>query len=90
MQTSSEQQAHHVWMDASDHFGCGAVYRISLSWLQLPWPHPYRGQCISRKRASYCRSFYLSFLLVQCGGPSWRGSLVVVHSDNLGALAVVN
>ena len=48
------------------------------------------GRCIYRKRASYCRSFYLSFLLVPCRGPSWRGSLVVVHSANLGAVAVVN
>ena len=32
----------------------------------------------------------LSFLLVPCGDPSWWGSLVVVHSDNLGAVAVVN
>ena len=40
MQTSSVQMTYHVWTDASGHFGCGAVYPTSLSWLQLPWPQP--------------------------------------------------
>ena len=69
IQTSSQQLAHHVWTDDSSHFGCGAVYPTSPSWLQLPRAHPHLQGAVYLQEESICRSFYLSLLLVLCGGP---------------------
>lgn len=35
--SSSDQLAHHVWTDASGHFGCGVWWPSMGSWLQLQW-----------------------------------------------------
>ena len=68
IQTSSQQLAHHMWMDYSGHFGCGTVHPTSLSWLQLPWAHPHLQGAVHLQEESI-PSFYLLFLLVPRGGP---------------------
>ena len=72
-------------------FGCGAVYPTCLSWLQLPWPQPPLQGAVHFQEESILLQELLPIILA-CAtwGPSWQGSMMVVHSDNLGAIAVVN
>ena len=85
------RRAHHVWTDASGHFGCGAVYPDSRSWLQLPWPHnPSQGAMRLQEESILIQELLPIVLACAVWGPDWQGSSVIVHCDNMGAVAVVN
>ena len=48
----------------------GQCTPTSLSWLQLPWPHPpLQGAVHLQEESILLQDFYLSFLLVPRGGP---------------------
>ena len=85
------QPAHHVWTDASGSFGCGAVYPPAQWWLQLRWSEPSSQGGLQLHEQSILLQELLPIVLA-CAvwGPGWQGSSVVVHCDNLGAVAVVN
>ena len=87
----SEDPSHHLWTDASGQFGCGAVWPASLSWLQLPWPCPPKPGGLQLHKESILLQELLPIVLA-CAvwGPDWQGSSVVVHCDNMGAVAAVN
>ena len=92
MQTHGQgQPSHHIWTDASGHFGCGAVYPASQGWLQLPWPErSAQGARKLREESILLQELLPIILACAVWGPGWVGSMVVVHCDNMGAVAVVN
>lgn len=82
---------HQVWTDASGHFGCGAWWPSTGRWLQLRWQLAH-----TREWEALCEeSILLKELLpvvLACSvwGPSWQGSAVTFHCDNMGTVAVIN
>ena len=89
MQISSEQLAHHVWTDAFGYFGCGAVYPdFSFLVAAAMASSSLTGGSASPRGEHPTAGLLPIILACSTWGPSWLGSMVVVHSDNLGAVAV--
>ena len=81
--------AVHFATDASGQFGCGALWHSR--WLLLQWPLGFREGELNLREASITLKEVLPVILA-CAvwGPEWRGSAVVVHCDNLGAVDIIN
>ena len=87
----SGQASHHVWTDASGHFGCGAWWPATGSWLQLQWLQAHTKEWEALREESILLKELLPVVLAcSVWGPSWRGSAVTFHCDNMGAVAVIN
>ena len=86
-----QARAIHVWTDASGSFGCGAVVPVSGKWLQLAWPSAYSEDALHLGRESITFKELIPIVLA-CAvwGQEFAHMGVVVHCDNLGAVAVVN
>ena len=82
--------SHQVWTDASGHFGCGAWWPSTGSWLQLQWRQAHREWEALREESITLKELLPIVLACSVWGPSWRGSAVTFHCDNMGAVAVVN
>ena len=88
-ETSLTHITHHAWTDASGSFGCGALR--GTSWLLLQWPQAYRDAQQKLKEASITLKELLPVVLA-CAvwGREWANASVLIHCDNLGAVAVIN
>ena len=72
-------------------FSCGAVYPASQQWVQLQWPESYReGELTLREESITLKDLLPVVLACAAWGWRWRRSAVVVHCDNMGAVAAVN
>lgn len=83
------QASHECWTDASGRFGCGALW--GMQWLQMEWPTSYVERCRSLREASITLKELLPVVLA-CAvwGKQWADSMVLLHCDNEGVVAVVN
>lgn len=86
-----QSRATHIWTDASGSFGCGAIAMESKRWLQLAWPPAYvdAGSHLGRESITL-KELVPIVLACAVWGPEFANSSVVVHCDNMGAVAVVN
>ena len=71
-----------VYTDASGSFGCGAFWKHN--WLQFRWLGEWGGRNITLKE--------ILPVVLACAiwGQEWKGTTVVAHVDNQGAVAVLN
>ena len=64
---------------------------VEQSSLQLPWPHsPPWGAIQLREESILLQELLPIILACALWGPQWQGSSMVIHCDNMGAVAVVN
>lgn len=82
----------HVWTDASGSYGCGALVPHSGDWLQLQWPQSYARDGVRLREESITLKELLPIVIAGAiWGERWRRSAhVVMHCDNMGAVALVN
>ena len=82
---------HHIWTDASGHFGCGAICPLTGSWLQFPWPHHGAEGNVNLKQESITLKELLSIVFA-CAvwGNQWQRSMIIAHCDNQSAVEIVN
>ena len=91
MIAADQAQTNHIWTDASGSFGCGALNPMSKRWIQLAWPSSFSDRVLNLGGESISLKELFPIVLasaVWC--QDFRNSRVVVHCDNLGAVAVVN
>ena len=68
----SGQASHHVWTDASGHFGCGAWWPVTGSWLQLQWLQAHTKEWEALREESILLKELLPVVLAcSVWGPSW-------------------
>ena len=87
----AERASYHIWSDASGSIGCGAVKPASQRWFQYQWPVPDHHQSGGISEDGIILQELLPIVMA-CAiwGNRWRGSMVTVHCDNTGAVAVAN
>ena len=85
-------EVFQIGSDASDSWGCGAVYRDTLEWIQLPWSEAataIEGSLIPGESITF-KELLPVVLACSIWGCKWRGNRVVCHCDNAGAVAAIN
>jgi len=79
----------YIWSDA---WGCGAVCKDTLEWLQLPWSVTeiaIRGPPVTNESITF-KEMLPVILACSVWGYKWRGNRVMCHCDNAGAVAAIN
>ena len=73
---------HHVFTDASGHYGCGAVW--NEQWLVYAWDQEFVEESIAPKE--------LLPIVMACAiwGREWQQLVVCIHCDNMAVVDVVN
>ena len=84
----AERASYHIWSDTSGSIGCGAVEPASQRWFQYQWPVPDHHQSGGISEDGITLQELLPVVTIR--GNRWRGSMVTVHCDNTGAVAVAN
>jgi len=80
----SGQASHYVWTDASGHFGCGAWWPSTGSWLQLQWQQAHTKEWEAlREESILLKELLLVVLACSVWGLSWWNSAVTFHCDNM-------
>ena len=88
---ADQTRAIHIWTDASGLFGCGALNPTSYRWIQLAWPSCYSDRALNLGSESITfKEVFPIVLVCAIWGQELTRSSVVVHCDNIGAVAVVN
>ena len=88
--TEQGRREHHIWTDASGSFGCGAIAPSQQEWLQWRWSNcsSYRGESV--EESILWMELFPIVLATAVWGKRWTELNVIVHCDNMGAVAVVN
>ena len=88
--TEQGHREHHIWIDVSGSFGCGAVAPSQEEWLQWRWSNCTPDGAESVEESILWMELFPIVLATAVWGRHWEESNVIIHCDNMGTVAVVN